>query len=1107
MKNVISTALVQMCARALALALVMLGLAGWLAGQQSSLGSLTGTVTDTSGAVVPAAAVVVTNVATNASQRTVTTGVGSYTLAGLQPGEYTLTAERKGFKTATVTSVVVFAGRESTTNVRLEVGATSTNVTVTETAPLLNPNSVEEAYTMENAVLKNLPYAETDVLTALLAMPGFNGDIASPGGIVSENPVEWGSYTTPGFDIQVAGGRFGSQSYLVDGSDNTGTAYAREGMVFSSEDVQEVSVVTNGIPAQYGRSGGGVINVSTKSGTNAFHGSLQWRHSDPREQAYSLDSATGPALHDNFFGIYAGGPVYIPKVYDGRNKTWFFVDVEPSRVSEVGGFYGDAYTPDDLAGKFYNDLSLINTSVLAQSGAEAALAAPRVGAIWNQFPTNAQGYATGSRFASASQFTQIANDDLSAQLAGNPLAQFYVAAQPSPTHPSPYMTFLRPDGLWLPNGSNVWLTFATVDKNNRSGYRLDHQFSQNDHVFVRYGHEPLVGQKMSLYSNPLDSPSPWDYVDTNNASLNEVHTFSARMVNEFHASFLNTNFRRGPTTIEASKDWGPTLGLLPAVNGVGFPSIGTGDNAEGIGSTQLFTNIDQSVGLGDDITWSIGRHSLRLGIDLRRLQTDYYNQGGAYGGSYSFGSGTTNNGSTGGLGLASMILGELSSFSDTPRPVPEYYRYHYYAGYLQDDFKLRSNLTLNLGLRWEFETPRTEKYNEQGTFLPSVTGTLNGQPVTGGFCFSGSCGLGRGLWPSNYRGFGPRLGLAYSPMKFWTIRASYGLMRAPMTGVFGYGNYPDFNVSGSPVGGQYGGTDPNAWVNTMTNPPVEPTGGFPYLKGGPYFTMYPVSVPYVPQTSAVPYVQNWEFDMQFQLNRNDMLEVAYVGNHGAHLFGQNGNGSYGKGINMPSLATVTALGEANHDFTTLTPNPYGIATSTGGLISESVMQSLAPYPNFFYDNIAELGERDYDSEYDALYLTWTHRTAYGVAFLGSFTWDKLLDDATEVNSSASIFGGGYGDFQNPYNLKAEKSQSVDELPTKFALGASYQLPVGKGKRLAPGNRVLNEVVGDWVTSGMFQSWGGNPVDLHSGNSGYFFSVSPSDQSLGTYLPGLLQPPS
>jgi len=281
---------------------------------------------------------------------------------------------------------------------------------------------------------------------------------------------------------------------------------------------------------------------------------------------------------------------------------------------------------------------------------------------------------------------------------------------------------------------------------------------------------------------------------------------------------------------------------------------------------------------------------------------------------------------------------------------------------------------------------------------------------------------------------------------------------------------------------------------------LQPKGGFTQLKGGPFFQMYPVGVPFVPQTNAVPYVQNWELDLQFQLNRHDMVEAAYVGNHGAHLFGQNGNGSYGKGINMPSLSTVTTLGEAHTDFTTLTANPYGIVTSLGANISESVMNTLSPYPNFFYDSISELGERDYDSEYDAMYLSWTHRTSYGLSFLASFTWDKLLDDATEVNSSASIFGGGYGDFQNPYNLKAEKSPSVDELPTKFAMGASYQLPVGTGKKFTLGNKVLNEAFGNWVTSGNFQSWGGNPVDLHLGNAGYFFSVSPTNQSLGTYLP-------
>lgn len=1117
MLNIHSRVLRGTCASALGLVLMTLGLAGLLEAQQANLGSLTGAVTDSTGGVVPGAKVVATNVATTSIQQTSTTSSGSYTIPGLKPGDYTVTVEKTGFETARVTAVVVFAAQEATTNVVLHVGATSSMVTVTAEGSLLTPNSAQVTHTMENELVKELPYFENDVLEAIMTVPGVTGDPASPGGVTSENPSNLVTLVIPGADIQVGGARMGSQSYLVDGNDNTGTGFAREAMVYSPAVVQEISVVTNGLPAQYGRTGGGVINMSTKSGTNAVHGELMWRHADPSLQAYQFSSVTSPQLHQNFFGIYAGGPVYVPKIYDGRNKTWFFVNVEPQRISNLSGIYENIYTGADVQGHFANDFNFINQTILASQGAAAALAAPRVAHLYYQFALNSQGFPIGEKYTNTAQYVQVPNDDISAQLALNPAAMWLMSQMPTTTNPGPYVAVLN-GGQWMNNGDNAWALRGVEVVNNRWGFRIDHQFSSSDHLFVRFGREPLTGDRYNFFAK--DSPAgqnPWGYTTTNDISLNEVHSFSSHIVNEFHASYLGMDYRQEQGPIQASKDWGATqLGWLPAVDGNGFPRLNIGDfssQTNGLayfGYNTLGTEKDQSVGLGDDLTWITGRHTVRMGYDERRYEQNYYNDNNSHGGTYQFGGSYTSNGSTGGVNLAGLMLGEDTGYIGDPVHIVDYFRYHYYGTYIQDDYKVRHNLTMNIGLRWEFETPRMDRGDHQGTFLPNLPGTINSYNVTGGFCFTNSCGLSHMIWPPNYNGWEPRIGLAYSPKPNWTVRASYSLLRLPLTSVIGdaggaQSDSPNLNVPGNTYNGQLGGTNPNAYSNLVTNPLVPPAVAPLYTTGGPYFAYAAIPVPYVPQDNSAPFAHAWTFDTQWQVRPSDMLEASYIGNHSGHLTGISSSywaSQFEMGLNYAPYSTLLALGEANYNFNPTFTNTLGIEnTAVGNIPAESQVQKYAPYQQFFNDPLYVMFQRSYDSEYDALYLSWTHRTSHGLYFLMSFTWDKMLDDSPEENGSNSFFGGGTTPWQNPFNLRGEKAQSVNEFPLTFTTAVSYQLPLGRGKFFAPSNRVVEAVFGDWVTSTMFRRWAAPPIPVLLGSNGYFNSISPTDTSYGSYLPG------
>ncbi|HWB95359.1 MAG TPA: TonB-dependent receptor, partial [Bryobacteraceae bacterium] len=864
---------------------------------QTSMGTLTGSVTDVSGAAVVGASIRVTNVATGVNIETTTTGAGVYNVTSLVPGTYQVSAEKPGFEKTVVDKVTILASQTVTVDMHLSVGKASTSVTVTEATPLLTTSTQAVATTIERDIGENLPYAERSTIGAALLVPGVRGDPASPNQVASENPGIATGYIEPASYLSIGGAFPGRTSILVDGSDVTQASYPRAGISVSGDMLQEMTVVTTGLPAQYGRSQGGVIIQATRAGGNDYHFTATWRHSDPSLQSQQLGSPLPPLAHQNFFGGYAGGPVTIPKIYNGHNRTFFYVGVEPARLNNATAAQGRIATPAELAGHLNDSYDLINQTILRSQGAEAALAAPRVGALYYQFAPNANGFPAGPQFQSATQYIPIPNNDVSDQLAQNKFAQFVLSQMPTPQNPGPYVTFLRPDGLWMPNGNNIYYQRGVTNVDNRYSFRIDHTIDINDRIFGRYTNIPLESTR--YFALPITSPLtqvPVDDAYSQDFALNEVHTFTPTLINEIRLMYMRDRQLRQENDAGVSEDWAGSLGLTPATSGAGFPYFNLGYAIQ-IGNSGGSRQVDENYQLADDVTWTHGAHTFKFGLDIRRLESNQYNLAGVFGGSYGFAAGATNNGAgSGGSALATFDLGLITSFSNTPAPVPAYYRWHYYAGYAQDDWKVRSNLTLSLGLRYEVETPRMERYDNQGTFIPTLTGTLNGLPATGAFCFSGSCGLHSTLWPTNYMGFEPRIGIAWVPKPFMTVRTSYAMMRAPLPG---YGNtpVPDFNVPSVTVGGISGGVVPNEAVDYITNPVGPLTSALSALQGhGPFFTVPGLTVPYINQSSAVPYTQQWSFTLQFQVDHADMVQASYNGLVGTHIISR-----FAPALNYPDL--------------------------------------------------------------------------------------------------------------------------------------------------------------------------------------------------------------
>ena len=1058
---------------------------------QTGQGSIGGAVRDSQGALVRDAQVDAISDATGVKQTTSTNSAGIFQVLSLNPGEYTVVVTKTGFEQTTTKSVTVAGVGLTTVDVNLSVGKTTEVVTVNASADLLTKNESDVTTTVDHILVMNLPYPERSSLEAALLVPGVQGDPLQPGGISTENPNAYTSYVVPGASIVIGGAPPGTSSIVVDGSDVTQASYARTGVNLSGREVQETTVIVTGLSARYGRTGGGVIVQSSAPGTRDYHGAVTYRHTDPYFNAFPDGSTASNALHENYYGFYVGGPIWIPKLYPHRDRSFFFVGVEPARMNNSFGFRGIFPIPDELAGHLHNSLALLNQSVLKSSGYAAALAAPRVGTINYQTTVDANGFPNGPY--AASQIRAIANDDVSAQLAKNPFAQYVLSQFPTPDNPGPYIRFDNPAATSQNDGTNGTYQRGVVNVDNRYSIRIDQHFGNSDQLFVRYTVIPVSATRFFAVapSNPL-TIVPTDSARTHDIALGYTHVFSGSVVNSFHYSFMRVNQQRLLPPLARQKDFAAAYGLTPATFGYGFPSLGN-LNQNGVGYTmQMGTataaiQVDQNFIGGDDLTWTHGNHLLQFGVDMRWIQSNQYDLSGATGGKYNFLGGQTNNGSTGGAPLATFILGTISAFSNTPVEIPGYYRWHYYAGYVQDDWRVTPKLTINAGLRYELETPRMEKYNNQAYLTLNSPGTLNGLlPTTTAFCFSGACGNPTTLWPINYGGIEPRFGIAYAPSARATVRAAYTMQRLPLTG---YENIPDpnFNVASQAVGNQIGGITANSTVNYITNPIGPLTSAYTALAGnrGPILYSTGLSPVFVSPRNSVPYTQSWSLTLQYQPAARTLLQATYNGSKGTHLVGP-----FTNALNVPSLNTIVNAVQTHQNLGTSAPNTYGI-TQNGALVSESNLQLLNPYQNFFNQALPEIYPRGGTMEYNGFYLSANQRVGYGLAVLANYTWSKTLDNIPDTNTGANSGGFGSAPPQNPYNPYAEWSVSSFDQPSRLKVGYTYDLPIGRGHFLNAHNGILNEIIGNISTAGIATFASGFPMGVTLGTTGYFVSITPT----------------
>ena len=1048
---------------------------------QTSLGSLTGQVRDPSGALIVKASITITSENSGTRGHLTTSSAGIYTVNSLDPGLYTVEVIAPGFDRAVASHVEVFTARSSSQDFTLKNGSIETTVVVSEQQPLLSSNSSMITTTIDHETVQEAPVPERSVLSLVLLSPGVTGDPQYPTGVQSENADTQTAPIAPGSSLTIGGARLGTSSILVDGTDNTLSSQPRTGVTFSKNVLQEITVQQNGLPAQYGRTGGGIINQSTRGGGNDYHGILEWRHEDPSTEAYTYGNAFPRALHQNLFTVQLSGPVRLPH-YKGKDKSFFLASYEPLRGTNVLYQRSRVPTPAELSGNFADSLEYLNSGILRSQGYAAALAAPRVAHSYYQFALNSQGFPIGAKLK-GSQYTLIPGDNVSAQLAQNTTAKQVLSYFPNPARPSPYSSFIHPDASFDSDGNNIINNRGVTNLDNRFTVRLDQVLSRADELNVRYTRVPISGIRYNLFGP--DSPAnnvPTDTITSQNFLVSEAHVLSGSKVNAFHAAYTRAYEFKGPPAIALTQDYAAQLGFLPSTLGVGFPTLsglpGISPGSGGAINTGGGFTWDTNLGFSDTFSFVSGRHSVQIGADIRLLQLNRADTSNLNGGGYAFSASDTNN-TNGGNALESFDLGIIRSYTLKTTLETFHYRWHYYAGFVQDDYRVLSNVTLNLGLRYNVETPRTEADNRQGTFVANIPVVNPGPTAIGAFVFNGSNGLSRHLWPINFTGIEPRIGIAIAPNPTMTVRASFSILHSPLTGL-GTNIVPDLSAPNQNTSAGAGGQNPAFWTNYITNQvaAVQP----PILgNSGALFTFPNGTLDYVSQRNAVPYSEVWGLSLQQTFGRNSVFEMVYSGQRNLHLF------SVPISQNIPSLPTLLNAIATHQNLTSNIAggNAYGLGNETG-------LQALNPYQQFFNNPINSDYDRLGSQSYHALYLHFIQRTGKGLTLRSAFTWSKSLDNfssgATDLSNTTNVFG--YAQVQNPYDLPAERSYSTNDVPFTFANAYTYRLPFDYDKHRGLRALVHNTLLAGWSTSGILNLRDGYPYAINLGTNGYFFSTLP-----------------
>jgi len=1064
---------------------------------QGDRGVITGTVTDPGGAVVPGAQITATQGSTNASYKVKTSTTGDYTVPSLPVGTYALRVEVQGFKSHITNNVIIGPGQEVRVDVRLEVGTTQSSIEVSAAAQVVQTENAGVATTVSSALVDALPVQVNGNSRSPFDLAGYTAEVNGAGTFRIGGGNDTVGITLDGSSL--AGNKIGSDA-------GSGGAAAMNSP--SVEALTEFTVEASGFKAENGHASGGTLSFVSKSGTNQFHGSAFEFLRNQDFDAKGFFNSVIPIYKQNNFGVTAGGPVYLPKLYNGKNKTFFFASYEGFR-NRVGAGNGSFFSVPPPA--FYKgDLSqwVNGTGQLYQI------------------------YDPGSQIQLANgtyQRTPFANNQI-------PQSRFDPTIVPILNYVS---TILQPNRPGIVPGTFGYVnnnfynnTGTSITPNNRWSAKIDQTLGSKHHISYlmnRYWDLSTYGP-----AGPVGLPAPlgtgtFGYNKTQVYRANWDWTISPTLLNRFYGGF--NWFREDHTQGEATEA-GSLLAeglnvLVPAdtwkSKGIclpGFilcsnlPIISTGDfsgwgNNAPNGSDRLVFE------LHDDMTKIHGAHTFKWGYFYGNSHYDGFGLQFGSGG-VGFSSQSTDNialgpglseSAAGGSGFASMLLGQVNSFNmDSLRYLLVVYETH--QGYIQDDWKIARNLILNLGFRYEMNVaphaPNGKLSNLNFTAPNPVAGGIPGATE---FAGSGPGRTGSNALISNwYGGLGPRLSLAYAINSKTVIRASATRSFGPLAGIGQSSHQLGFAIRNT-VNNQSGGVAPLYVLSKgpgvdLTLPNINPGVGVggnapSYGRNGN-------------DANRSDSELNYSFNVQRQITKTSSIEVGWMATLASHITSNfladnqvpyrslpasmNPFTTAGRTVLSSQVTSATAIAAGAVVPWTCGANsspqciPFTQVWGTGS----TVTQANRPYPQYgTIDTGNGGGDRIGHSTYHAAIAKYNKRLGNGLTVQASFTFSKLLDD-TDTAYLATFF---YGDM---YNLRALKSIASYDQTKALKFTWVYELPVGKGKHFLRNGGVAAAIAGGWRMSGIQTYASGLPMNIGTNAPSFPIGEFSNTPTISTY---------
>jgi hypothetical protein len=1027
---------------------------------QETRGTISGAVVDTTGAGIPNVKVIATETRTGTKSSTVSDAAGQYTIPFLAAGNYSLSAEESGFKKFTRSGLDLGSGDHANIDIHLEVGDVTQSVEVSADVSLLNTENSSTGQTITTKQVEDFPLnGRTPMMLAQLAI-----GVISTGSPSLVHPFDNGAAAA----WSIGGAPAQTSELLMDGAPNA-TWDGRVAYNPPQDAVQQVVVKAFDSDAGYGHTGSGTLNQVMKTGTNSFHGSLYEFNQVSALEANNFfnnqKSVANPLTHFNQYGATVGGPVLLPKIFNGRNKLFWFFAWENLKDSQPATDFTTVPTDAEKAGNF--------------SAYGATIYDPNSGTLTG---TVVNRTAFPGNIIPASRL--------------NPISVNYLKYYPEPNVTS------------LANGFDNFGNSATANDNysNELG-RLDYNMSDHSRLFfsVRHNHE------FQTKNNYFGNISTGTNLTRENwgVSLDEVYTITPTTIANVRFNFTRMNEDHA----EPSEGFDPTtLGFPSYIAGtsqypqmpyIGFSgSCGSQTSFQCLGDTGASKDPSQSLQLFGDIVKIVGSHAMKFGVDARQYRLNVITYGNSAG-SYTFAnnwtkqSTSTSTAAVPGQDFASFLLGDPTAGQFDINASGSFYSY-YYGGFFQDDWRLRKNLTVNLGLRFDHDQPYSEKYgravNGFATSTPSpiaaaamaayAKSPIAQLPaadfaVNGGLTFASPSD--RQIYQNDTHLFSPRAGFAWTPDLFkgkTVIRGGFGMFVAPVT------------VANLAITGAYSSTpitDQEGFSQTTTllvpsnylTPSATLSSPFPNGITRPAGSSAGLST-FLDQTVSFlnpkvhnPYSERWNFGFQHSLTKDTVLEVVYIGNHSVHLPIPTTQLNI---IPRQFLSTLPTRDQTLiNTLTGTVTNPFAglIPGASLNSATTTVAQLLSAYPQFpigegsqsagVIEQNANLGS----SFFESVNVRVEKRLSHGLSLIGNYIRSKLIEEDSWLNDT---------------DLSPEKRISPFDHPNHFVLAAVYALPVGRGKLLNIQPRWADLALGGWVLTGIYTFQTGQPINWVNGST-------------------------